>query len=38
LNVSDAYAFDSDGATVLAMIVNSSLASAGRVARFHPFP
>jgi hypothetical protein len=36
LNVTDVYAFDSDGATVLAMIVNSSLAGAGRVAGFHP--
>jgi Domain of unknown function (DUF4331) len=36
LNVTDVYAFDSDGATVLAMIVNSSLAGAGRIAGFHP--
>jgi hypothetical protein len=36
LNVTDVYAFDGDGATVLAMIVNSSLAGAGRVPGFHP--
>jgi DNA-binding CsgD family transcriptional regulator len=36
LNVTDVYAFDSDDATVLAMIVNSSLAGAGRVPGFHP--
>ena len=29
LNVTDVYAFDGDGATVLAMIVNTSLAGAG---------
>jgi hypothetical protein len=36
LNVTDVYAFDSDDATVLAMIVNTSLAGAGRVPGFHP--
>jgi hypothetical protein len=36
LNVTDLYAFDSDGTTVLTMIVNSSLAGAGRTAGFHP--
>jgi hypothetical protein len=36
LNVTDIYAFDGDGATVLTMIVNTSLAGAGRVAGFHP--
>jgi hypothetical protein len=36
LNVTDLYAFDGDGATVLAMIVNTSLAGAGRVPGFHP--
>jgi hypothetical protein len=36
LNVTDVYAFDGDGATVLAMIVNSSLAGAGRIPGFHP--
>ena len=36
LNVTDVYAFDGDGATVLAMIVNSSLAGAGRLPGFHP--
>jgi hypothetical protein len=36
LNVTDVYVFDADAATVLAMIVNSSLAGAGRVPGFHP--
>jgi hypothetical protein len=36
LNVTDVYAFDSNDATVLAMIVNSSLAGADRIAGFHP--
>jgi hypothetical protein len=36
LNVTDLYAFDSSDATVLTMIVNSSLAGAGRVPGFHP--
>ncbi|HEX5298083.1 MAG TPA: DUF4331 family protein [Streptosporangiaceae bacterium] len=36
LNVTDIYAFDGDGATVLTMIVNTSLAGAGRVTGFHP--
>ena len=36
LNVTDLYAFDSDDATVLTMIVNSSLAGPGRIAGFHP--
>src|SRR5580693_2474371 len=36
LNVTDVYAFDSNDATVLAMIVNSSLAGPERVAGFHP--
>jgi hypothetical protein len=36
LNVTDLYAFDGDDATVLTMIVNSSLAGAGRPAGFHP--
>ena len=36
LNVTDVYAFDGDGATVLAMIVNTSLAGAGRIPGFHP--
>jgi Domain of unknown function (DUF4331) len=36
LNVTDVYAFDSSDATVLTMIVNSSLAGAGRVPGFHP--
>ena len=36
LNVTDVYAFDGDGATVLAMFVNSSLAGAGRPGGFHP--
>jgi Domain of unknown function (DUF4331) len=36
LNVTDVYTFDSDGATVLAMIVNTSLAGDGRVPGFHP--
>jgi hypothetical protein len=36
LNVTDVYAFDGDDATVLTMIVNSSLAGAGRVPGFHP--
>ena len=31
LNVTDVYAFDSNDATVLTMIVNSSLAGAGRI-------
>jgi hypothetical protein len=30
LNVTDVYAFDGNDATVLSMIVNSSLAGAGR--------
>jgi len=36
LNVTDVYAFDGDGATVLAMIVNTSLAGDGRIPGFHP--
>ena len=36
LNVTDVYAFDGNDATVLTMIVNSSLAGAGRPAGFHP--
>jgi hypothetical protein len=36
LNVTDTYVFDSEGATVLAMMVNTSLAGDGRVAGFHP--
>ena len=36
LNVTDVYAFDGDGVTVLAMMVNSSLAGAGLTAGFHP--
>jgi hypothetical protein len=36
LNVTDLYAFDGHDATVLMMIVNSSLAGAGRPAGFHP--
>ena len=36
LNVTDIYAFDGDDATVLTMIVNTSLAGPGRVAGFHP--
>jgi Domain of unknown function (DUF4331) len=36
LNVTDMYAFDSNDATVLTMIVNSSLAGSGRIAGFHP--
>jgi len=36
LNVTDVYAFDGDGATVMAMMVNSSLAGAGLIAGFHP--
>ena len=36
LNVTDVYAFDSNDATVLTMIVNTSLAGAGRIAGFHP--
>ena len=36
LNVTDVYAFHGDGATVLAMIVNTSLAGAGRIPGFHP--
>jgi Domain of unknown function (DUF4331) len=36
LNVTDMYVFDSDSATVLTMIVNTSLAGAGRIADFHP--
>jgi hypothetical protein len=34
LNVTDIYAFDSNDATVLTMIVNSSLAWPGRVAGY----
>jgi hypothetical protein len=30
------YTFDSDGATALAMIVNTSLAGAGRIPGFNP--
>jgi Domain of unknown function (DUF4331) len=36
LNVTDVYAFDGDSATVLAMIVNTSLAGPGRTPGFHP--
>jgi hypothetical protein len=36
LNVTDVYAFDGNDATVLTMIVNTSLAGAGRVPGFHP--
>ena len=36
LNVTDIYVFDRDGATVLTMIVNSSLAGAERIPGFHP--
>ena len=36
LNVTDVYAFDRNDATVLTMIVNSSLAGPGRIAGFHP--
>jgi hypothetical protein len=36
LNVTDVYAFDRNDATVLTMIVNSSLAGPERVAGFHP--
>ena len=36
LNVTDVYAFDGSDATVLTMIVNSSLAGPGRVPGFHP--
>ena len=36
LNLTDLYAFDGDGVTVLAMTVNTSLAGAGRVPGFHP--
>ena len=36
LNLTDMYAFDGDGATVLAMTVNTSLAGAGRIPGFHP--
>lgn len=36
LNVTDVYAFDGDNATVLAMIVNTSLAGEGRIPGFHP--
>src|SRR5580692_3458667 len=36
LNVTDLYAFDGHDATVLMMIVNSSLAGVGRPAGFHP--
>ena len=36
LNMTDVYTFDGDGATVLAMIVNTSLAGAGRIPGFHP--
>ncbi len=36
LNVTDVYAFDGNDATVLTMIVNTSLAGAGRIAGFHP--
>src|SRR5580698_8441395 len=36
LNVTDVYTFDGDGATVLTMIVNTSLAGAERPAGFHP--
>jgi hypothetical protein len=36
LNVTDVYAFGGDDATVLTMIVSSSLAGAGRVPGFHP--
>jgi Domain of unknown function (DUF4331) len=36
LNVTDLYAFRGDGATVLTMIVNSSLAGPARPAGFHP--
>ena len=36
LNVTDVYVFDGGDATVLTMMVNSSLAGAGRVAGFHP--
>ncbi len=34
--MTDVYAFDSNDATVLTMIANTSLAGAGRVAGFHP--
>ena len=34
--MTDLYAFDSDDATVLTMIVNTSLAGPGRIAGFHP--
>ena len=36
LNVTDVYAFDGNDATVLTMIVNTSLAGAARVPGFHP--
>jgi Domain of unknown function (DUF4331) len=36
LNLTDLYAFDGSGATALVMIVNSSLAGAGRPGGFHP--
>jgi hypothetical protein len=36
LNVTDIYAFDGNDATVLTMIVNTSLAGPGRIAGFHP--
>ena len=36
LNVTDVYAFDRNDATVLTMIVNTSLAGPGRTAGFHP--
>ena len=36
LNITDLYAFDGDDATVLTMLVNTSLAGAERTPGFHP--
>ena len=38
LNVTDVYVFDGDHATVLTMIVNTSLAGPTRTPGFHPSP